>query len=557
MPKKVNKDLCFVDFTYKKDDYFRPGLVSALDVMDSLKESMKKANENGGNNSNNNIVDNELKRSVVDLKTSTVGVNNNNFSETMKFVSNNGDLLIPGNATQTQINQIRAEENIITTTGNRPENAPKHSSSNSNGLSNNTQQQNVTKVQLHKSENNSNSNISDSDQKLATNYSSNSQPFVNNIKNKQTTELGFLTSKSNSRKEENDVVIPTINTGSKSITSSQGNMQKQLLFNNDRTSGSDYLLKNNSELEKQKLKVSAAKQKLGSIQSNSHNTNNNPFSPGSTVNKESSMNTGPNSKIKKINPIQVSEVKQTQAPYMNINSKLIEGKVPIKKSPTININDGIEESGLNMVPSSNTSTKLSIVQQTGNKKSTDKMPKVNFPSSSSNVEQSSRGGSNIITTNYLKDVINSESNLGNNYNTHSTGLGVGKMVGKNISTNVVNNSNRNQLNINLGPVSSNTGLLNNNAEIKQERNSLTSKYSFDPSKPLSTKNSTGKKIAFSGSASQQNTNQQQSNFTNPFSSNNLNVSKDKFQSNKTSSTSGGKDSSWQSQRNSDKMKNIK
>ena len=38
----VNKDMCFVDFTYKRDDdNYRKGMVSALEVFDSLKDNLK------------------------------------------------------------------------------------------------------------------------------------------------------------------------------------------------------------------------------------------------------------------------------------------------------------------------------------------------------------------------------------------------------------------------------------------------------------------------------------------------------------------------------------
>ena len=79
--KVINKDLCFVDFTYKRGDEnnYRQGMVSALEVFESLKENMMRINKNNNNkcgiNRNGSFVEPEL----ID-----VNVNNDNSNKESK-----------------------------------------------------------------------------------------------------------------------------------------------------------------------------------------------------------------------------------------------------------------------------------------------------------------------------------------------------------------------------------------------------------------------------------------------------------------------------------------
>ena len=97
--KAINKDMCFVDFTYKRDDEnYRKGMVSALEVFDSLKDNLnnleKENKESFSENSTNNPNSNNNIESNVKSNDSETIVTNSKHSSGLKIENNIEEELI-------------------------------------------------------------------------------------------------------------------------------------------------------------------------------------------------------------------------------------------------------------------------------------------------------------------------------------------------------------------------------------------------------------------------------------------------------------------------------
>lgn len=104
--KRDNKDLCFIDFTYKRefDTNQRSNLLSAFEVIDSLKESIQKADKSED--------ERRMLKSPLDNKilndSSDRNFNNNNNKENVIYYNSTENL------TQTYDNQImQTEKNYL------------------------------------------------------------------------------------------------------------------------------------------------------------------------------------------------------------------------------------------------------------------------------------------------------------------------------------------------------------------------------------------------------------------------------------------------------------
>lgn len=65
--KAINKDMCFVDFTYKRDDEnYRKGMVSALEVFDSLKDNINNIEKENKESFSENSINNPNSNSGID-----------------------------------------------------------------------------------------------------------------------------------------------------------------------------------------------------------------------------------------------------------------------------------------------------------------------------------------------------------------------------------------------------------------------------------------------------------------------------------------------------------
>lgn len=457
-------------------DNQRTGIISALEVLDSLKESMKLSLNNDANGAGGNLVNdrqsvivhhnNSLQKEVENNNNQKQNYNNP-FEVYNTHIVNNSISSSNKAATEATSNQLYV-----------PYKNSNLNASNGNSIQNNNNNKNTypqfedkfEKIDLQEKERVS---LPVKDASI-NNYVNPGQ--VQNPPNMKNLIPPSLTHKSNSNKER-EICYNEYNQQHQNTNSNNNNFERPL-------GNSDHLLKNNIELEKKfklnKVKVSSMKSPTDKVKkqnsthlmgesqiynkvpmgsntkeiSNFHNLNTNS-THSNNINSHHTSN--PNTYIKMNSNISNSH---------NYTSENSNKSGMLKKSIKINdsgqINNTVDEVFNNTV---GTTGSLNVLQPGVQKKSSDKK----FPNLGNNYV--SNNNNQIITTNYLKDFIHSESinnkNYGSNYN---------KL-----------NEKADRSSIGLAGVKITTP--------------LNTKLIDNASKPLSTKSSTAKKITFTSNAS--------------------------------------------------------
>jgi serine/threonine kinase 38 len=472
--KKPSKDICFVNFTYKREmENQKSSIISALEVLDNLKDSLKKAD--ASNNANNDSViftgksndkmdkiKSENGATSVKLKDSLLEntIINNKIDEDNYLVKNSSQVFsnIDRNFKMSQLSPNQSNMNLQKLEKNNISN--NLNNVNKGTIINKTSTQNIihNEISLNKFENpniyqhskppsNGNSNFitPESDKPFIP---ISHQPISNfsmgdHIQNKK----NYITNVSSGRYSQPYIINGSssnlVNTNEMNFLKSNHEVENKSKANNIRY----------SNLIGSSVPVMSAKS---------------PFESKDKMKKVG--NSGSSLVIKEVN----SSIQQG-----GVMSSLIKGNKSIDKVQKLNNNYNSEnrmsnkEGGTCKIPQSNNEPN-------------------NF--SANFKEKGLAPQSSLITTNYLKDFINSESlnNINKFQNRESLGM---------VSNTV--NQQKNFISIVnpgvSGKLSFSQVKANPNKEISSS--STVNKNLIDVTKPLSTKNSGAKKIVFSPSNS--------------------------------------------------------
>lgn len=472
--KKPSKDICFVNFTYKREmENQKSSIISALEVLDNLKDSLKKAD--ASNNANNDSViftgksndkmdkiKSENGATSVKLKDSLLEntIINNKIDEDNYLVKNSSQVFsnIDRNFKMSQLSPNQSNMNLQKLEKNNISN--NLNNVNKGTIINKTSTQNIihNEISLNKFENpniyqhskppsNGNSNFitPESDKPFIP---ISHQPISNfsmgdHIQNKK----NYITNVSSGRYSQPYIINGSssnlVNTNEMNFLKSNHEVENKSKANNIRY----------SNLIGSSVPVMSAKS---------------PFESKDKMKKVG--NSGSSLVIKEVN----SSIQQG-----GVMSSLIKGNKSLDKVQKLNNNYNSEnrmsnkEGGTCKIPQSNNEPN-------------------NF--SANFKEKGLAPQSSLITTNYLKDFINSESlnNINKFQNRESLGM---------VSNTV--NQQKNFISIVnpgvSGKLSFSQVKANPNKEISSS--STVNKNLIDVTKPLSTKNSGAKKIVFSPSNS--------------------------------------------------------
>lgn len=454
-------------------DNYKSSMVSALEVLDSLKESLKKADnnlkdlppnleENGANYRNevkeSVVINNNMfhganlpeeENSLKSGKSSNENQNITNILQTMEKMKNlqekySGGINYTPNYIQSPHGGSKLNQNS-NSNGFKEDYSSNHAITNLNIPAGNNLKPNGNGNNNNKVNNNNipvtNQDLINNDHKMNNKPSSFVTPSVSKDLLKQASKI--------KKTVQNNHSEQFFSNKSNSNNQNGNSLQNQVP---ERLGGSDYLLKNNNDLEK---KLVTNKTKIGF--SNMGNSHKSPFDS-----KE---------KVKKVGVTESKINSNINSPFMNEYNSSMSSKVALKKAPTIKI-----ETPDHMSNTHEDFKLSSLTHQKGiSKKVPEKTTKINYNYNSekgSNLVFNNQPNS-LITTNYLKDFTNSEN---------------AKIKDSPVLTNLSSNK-------------SNIKLPSSQVKVNPTKEVNINLNKGNSDKPLSTKSSAGKKIVFTASSS--------------------------------------------------------